>query len=94
MVNMPMSKQDVIDGYNLLRGFADIETDVELRKRNNIFLSGYRIAENIQTIERNVRQFMTCHSSVSPSEVILESVCQRVKLFLKSTFLKQNIAGA
>jgi hypothetical protein len=52
---MAVSEQDVIYGYNLVGGLADIEADVELRHRDNGFLAGNRIADYVQVINRNLR---------------------------------------
>jgi hypothetical protein len=55
VVHMAMGKEDVIYGYNLVGGLADIEADIELRHRDNGFLAGNRIADYIQVIYRNLR---------------------------------------
>ena len=51
---MAVGEQDVIYGYNLVGGLADIEADVELRHRDDGFLAGNRIADYIQVIYRNL----------------------------------------
>ncbi len=55
VVHMTMGEQNMIYGYNLVGGFADIEADVELRYSNNGLLAGNRIADYIQVIYRNLR---------------------------------------
>jgi hypothetical protein len=55
VVHMAVGKENMIYRYNLVRGLADIEADVELRYSNNGFLAGNRIADYIQVIYRNLR---------------------------------------
>ena len=55
VVHMAVGEQDVIYGYNLVWGLADIEANVELRHRDDGFLAGNRIADYIQVIYRNLR---------------------------------------
>lgn len=55
VIHMAVCEQDVIYGYNLVGGLADIEADVELRHSDDGFFAGNRIADYVQVINRNLR---------------------------------------
>jgi hypothetical protein len=47
---MPMCEQDIVYGNNLVRGFSDVEANVQLRHRNDGFLGCDRITDDFQLI--------------------------------------------
>jgi len=50
VVHVPVGKQDVVYGNNLVGGFADVEADVQLRYRDDRFFAGDRIADDLQIV--------------------------------------------
>jgi hypothetical protein len=52
---MAVGEQDMIDGYDLIGGPADIEADVELRNCDDGFFAGHGITDYFQLMYFNPR---------------------------------------
>lgn len=52
VVHVAVGEQDVVDGDDLVGGFADVKADVKLRDGDNGLFTADRVAEDIQVVDR------------------------------------------
>ena len=64
MVHVAVRQQDMVDGNQLVRGLADVKTDIELRHRDHRLFAADGVPDDVQIVKLYLRQLVAGHSNL------------------------------